>query len=266
METMDKALVIGQVRAVAAGLKARFATIAPLVERQDMMKAFKQIDGAANDALRTALAAAYPDIAWLESEFDGPEGEARARSGSFWACDAIDGAVQYLRAIPQWCVSLTLVRDGRAVFAILFDAMHDELFHAAVGEGAFLNDRALRVSTKTSHRDAFLATSQPPFVGGDPAAIARAARSLERLLPDVGVVRNLGPTSLQLAYVAAGRLDGFWEYGEDTFNCLGPALMIREAGGVVTDVDGADYRLRSASIVAGTPGVTASLRDRLAGV
>ncbi len=262
--SIDSAFVLDHVRAVGTALKTRFETLSPVIERDAMMAAFRAIDGEANATLRDALAARWPDIAWLADEFDGDEGDARARDGAFWACDAIDGAVQYLRGIPQWCVSLALVRGGRPVFAVLYDAMHDELFHAEAGVGAFLNGQPIRVNAKSTHRDAFLATSQPPFVGA--ADIGRAARSLERVLPQAGVVRNFGPTSLQIAWVACGRLDAFWEHGEDTFNCLGAALMVREAGGVVTDLDGVDWRLRSASIVAGPAGVNASLRKCLAGV
>jgi myo-inositol-1(or 4)-monophosphatase len=108
-----------------------------------------------------------------------------------------------------------------------------------------------------------LATSQPPFINDDPDVIGLAGTSLVRVLRKAGAVRNLGPTSLQLAYVACGRLDAFWEFGEDTFNCLGGALLVREAGGAATDVEGETYRLRSTSIVAGGSRVHALLRDDL---
>ena len=105
-----------------------------------------------------------------------------------------------------------------------------------------------------------LATSQPPFSNEDDFAVEGATSSLGIALREAGAVRNLGPTSLQIAHVASGRLDAFWEYGEDTFNCLGGALPVTEAGGLATDVSGLPYRAASNSAVAAPGPVNRSLR------
>jgi myo-inositol-1(or 4)-monophosphatase len=251
-------------RRVGATLKQQFARITPVIEGEAIIATFRKIDDETTETIRAGLTQAYPAIEWKEGELAGAQGWQQANEGSYWVCDAIDGAVQYLRAIPQWCISLTLVRDGEPVFAAIFDPMHEDLFHAVADAGAFLNGNPIRVNGQRSHVAAFLATSQPPFVNDDLGAITLAGRSLTVALADAGAVRNLGPTSLQIAYVACGRLDAFWEFGEDTFNCLGAVLMVREAGGHATEIDGQPYRLQSGSLLAGTPGVHASLLEKLA--
>jgi myo-inositol-1(or 4)-monophosphatase len=263
MISIDTRFVTEQVRAVGDHLKQGFEGLSPVAEATDMLAAFREKDGAAADALRSALAAAYPEIGWIEGELDDGDAIADATRGARWVFDAIDGAVQYLRAIPHWAVSLALLVDGEPRFCAVYDAMHGEMFEATSGGGARLNGGAIHVNGRASHALAIVATSHPPFVGKDPGAVARAAASLGRLLPDVLAIRNLGPTSLQIAYVACGRLDAFYEHGSDGFNCIGPSLLVREAGGVVTDSRGAPYGVRSDGIVLAPPGVHASLLRRL---
>jgi myo-inositol-1(or 4)-monophosphatase len=259
MTEINKDAIIEQLALVGADLKQQFATLDPVIEPNDMMAVFHRIDGAASNAIKAALQKLHPGITWLEGELDGVDTWARINDGRYWICDAIDGGVQFLRAIPQWCISLTLIDNGQAVFAVILDVMHNELFYAIAGEGAYLNHRRMHVNTKTSHVAGVLSASQPPFINKNKKVIRQLGDSLAAVLPDAGAVRNLGPTSLQLAYVACGRLDAFWEYGEDVFNCLGGALVIKEAGGKVTDVQGNAYTLRAESIIAAPPLVHASL-------
>jgi myo-inositol-1(or 4)-monophosphatase len=268
MTAIDTEEVLALMRETGAGLCETFWRGEPVVEVDDMMAAFQRIDGAAQAAMKRALARLYPGIAWMESELDSTEPEdaetaALAARGEYWICDAIDGAVQFLRAIPNWAMSLTLMREGVPVFAAIFDAVHDEMFHAAWGQGALLNGVAIRVNGRTSHYQGIVATSQPPFAGRDRHAVRRAGAALSAMLPDVVAVRNLGATSLQLAYVACGRVDGFWGFGDDSFNCLGGALLVREAGGLATRIDGQPYLLGAPSIAAASPGAHASMLLRL---
>lgn len=272
MTAIDTEQVLALVRQVAADLCEVFWRAEPVVEPAPMLAAFQRINGAANARLRRELARRYPTICWLEDETAGLEAEdaqtaALAERGEYWICDAIDGAVQFLRAIPNWAMSLTLMREGVPVFTAIYDAVHDEMFHAVRGHGAYRNGEAIRVNRRDSHHQGIVATSQPPFVGRQGQAMELVARqagaSLSAVLGDVMAVRNLSATSLQLAYVACGRLDAFWEFGEDGCNCIGGALLVREAGGVVTAVDGALYGLRSQSIIAAPPGPHASLMARL---
>ena len=251
------------VRAVGTQLKSRYATLKPIVSNEAMMAAFREIDGGVSDQLRQALASQYPDISWLNGELEGAGAWRSAGAGCFWVCDAIDGAVQFLRGIPHWCMSLTLVEGGSAKATVIYDAMHDEMFHAVSGAGAWCNGVALRVNDRQSHHGALLATSQPPFSNDDDFVVNGSTASLRVALREAGAVRNLGPTSLQLAYVASGRLDAFWEYGEDTFNCLGGALLVTEAQGVATEMSGRPYSPASNNIIAAPAPVHRALKAAL---
>ena len=175
MTTIDTYDVLERMRDVAADLCEVFWQQEPVIELDEMFAAFQRIDGGASAALRASLAEAYPHIGWLDGELeraaanddnddnddegdgsdgkdadkgdDGGEGKGggdgaagrRQSRGEYWICDAIDGAVSFVRAIPNWAMSLTLVRDGEAVFAAVYDALHDETFHAHAGGGAFRN-------------------------------------------------------------------------------------------------------------------------------
>ncbi|NYE61001.1 myo-inositol-1(or 4)-monophosphatase [Duganella sp. 1224] len=224
MTAIDTEGVLELVRELGADLCASFWRRAPALTMREVL--------AASDRLQRALAADYPDIAWA----DGQLSEEYARRGEYWIGDAVDGAAHFLRGIPNWCMSLTLMREGVPVFTVIHDAMHDELFHALRGHGAWYNGQPLRVSA--DRQQGLIAT------------------------------RSLGPTSLQLAYVAAGRLDGFWQYGADGCYSIGGTLLLHEAGGLATQADGQPYRLTSPSIAAAPPGVHAAvlrcLRGRLA--
>ncbi|MDE2429779.1 MAG: inositol monophosphatase [Burkholderiales bacterium] len=258
METVSR-----HVQSVAQSLLRQFETGTPVQAIEQMFQAFQTIDDAASEQLRQALAQDFPDIAWLEGEFElAPT--AALDHGDYWICDAIDGAVQFLRGLPYWCVALTLLRNGEPVLAIVHDPVHQEIFHAIRGQGAYLNGEAIHVNQQSSYRDAILATSQPPFIARQPWAIPAAGAALQAFLPEALAIRNLGPTALQLAYVACGRLDGFWQFGQDGFNCLGAGFIVREAGGLCTDVHGRAYQRLSSSLVAAPPATHASLLEKLA--
>lgn len=269
---IDIEMVLQQVRLTGQQLREQFQSLSPVTETGALFATFKRIDGAAADDLRQRLAQLYPAIAWLDGEPGGePGGESDDNvalpAGDCWLCDVIDGAVQYLRAIPQWCTTLTLLRDGQPLLVVIYDAMHEELFHAVAATafiagtagGAFRNGVPITVNTRSSFHEGILASSQPPFAYRYPQALRQAGQSLSAMLEHAIAVRNLGPTALQLAYVACGRLDGFWVYGPDSYNCTGPALLVREAGGLVTTVEGAPYKLTSHSLLAAPAGVHASM-------
>jgi myo-inositol-1(or 4)-monophosphatase len=258
MTAIDTEQVLALMREVGAGLCETFWHADPVVEPDEMIEAFRRVDGAASAGLRQALAQRYPAIGWIDNDIGEVTGD-----GEYWLCDAVDGAIQFVRAIPGWAMSLTLMREGVPVFTAVFDAMHDEMFHALSGHGAYNNGKAIRVNQRDSHYNAVVAGSQPPFVGKRRVPTRQAGAALSIMLRDVVAVRNLGATSLQLAYVACGRLDAFWEYGEGGFNCIGAALLILEAGGVVTQADGAPYSVGATSIAAAPPGAHASMLLRL---
>lgn len=265
---IDIEMVLQQVRLTGQQLKQQFQSLTPVTETGALFATFKRIDGAAAEDLRQRLAQLYPAIAWFDGEPGGELDDSAALPvGDCWLCDVIDGAVQYLRAIPQWCTTLTLLRDGQPLLVVVYDAMHEELFHAVAATafmagtagGAFRNGVPVTVNTRSSFHEGILASSQPPFAYRYPQALDQAGQSLSAMLEHAIAVRNLGPTALQMAYVACGRLDGFWVYGPDGYNCTGPALLVREAGGLVTTAEGAPYELTSHSLLAAPAGVHATM-------
>ena len=221
--------------------------------------AFDAVDRPVSDLLRDRLHAARPGAAWA-GELDAD----LAAGGEAWVVDAVDGAVLYLQGLPQWAVSIALVRDGRPVLAALHSATFDETFTAALGGGAFLDGVPITPSGKTDPTLALVTTSHPPLVRTQPGAVAAAARATARLLPAVGALRNLGPTSWQVADVACGRVDAFWEYGHDAGNLLAGALIASEAGAVVTDAEGRPWQATSDSFLAAPPALHTRLVELLA--
>lgn len=224
----------------------------------DFKAAFDAIDRPLSAAVRERLAVARPGVPWAdEIDTELPDGEV-------WVVDAVDGAVQYLQGLPQWSVSIALIRDGRPVLAALYSPFLGELYTAARNHGAFRDGLRVTPSVKTSLGLALVGTSQPPQPARQPSAVTATGRAMTRLLPAVGAVRNLGPTSWQVADVASGRMDVFWEYGTDTANLIGASLLVTEAGGTVTDAEGKPWDARSGSFVAGPAALHSQVIDLLA--
>ncbi|MFD8598891.1 inositol monophosphatase family protein [Kitasatospora sp. NPDC059646] len=225
---------------------------------QQAHAAFEAIDRPAAALLRERLTALRPAAGWLDGEWE----QDVPRSGEWWLCDATDGAVQYLSALPQWAVTATLLRDGAPVLAVVHAPLAGTTHTATAGGGARLNGRPCAPRPRTL-AGAVAATSQPPLVGRDPRALHAAGASLAAVLPRVLAVRNLGPTALQIAQVASGHLALFWQFGADPANLLPGALLAAEAGAAVTDAEGRPWTPSAPSFVAAAPGVHAELLDVL---
>jgi len=224
----------------------------------ELRAVFNAIDDPLQAFARERLAALRPGAAWVD-ELHGRMPDA----GEAWVVDAIDGAVQYLQGLPQWCVSITLVRARVPVIAVLYSAVQGETYAAIAGGGATRDGAPVEPSTKTDLAVALVATSQPPFVAKEPEDVERASRSLGEVLVVAGAVRNFGPTSWQITDVASGRIDAFWQYGVDDGNLLGASLVAQEAGAIVTDVRGAPWRSGARSILVAAPGLHRRLREVL---
>ena len=224
----------------------------------ELRAVFNGIDGPLQAFTRERLGALRPEAAWVD-ELHGRIPDA----GEAWVVDAIDGAVQYLQGLPQWCVSITLVRARVPVIAVLHSTVQGETYAAIAGGGATRNGAPVEPSKKAELAIALAATSQPPFVAKEPGDVDRASRSLRDVLLVAGAVRNLGPTSWQIADVAGGRIDAFWQYGVDDGNLLGASLVAQEAGAIVTDVRGAPWRVGAHSILVAAPGLHRRLCELL---
>jgi len=203
---------------------------------------------AEQEVIRT-LRRTYPDHAFLgeESGRDGPED-----AEYVWVIDPLDGTTNFLRGIPHFGVSIACLHKGRVEHGVIVDPVRREEFVASRGRGAQFNGRRMRVSKRSSLDGALLGTGVP-FKGHEDERLPTYAQGLAHLAGQCAGIRRAGAASLDLAYVAAGRLDAFWEYGLSVWDMAAGVLLIREAGGLVADLDGSDAYLESGNIVCGNP-------------
>ncbi|WP_343717586.1 inositol monophosphatase family protein [Inquilinus sp.] len=199
----------------------------------------------AEETLRDELTRARPRFGWLMEEGGVIEGEDKDRR---WVVDPLDGTTNFLHGIPHFAISIALEQDGVPVAGVIFNPVTDELYWAEKGAGAFLNDRRLRVSSRKNLADSLIGTGMPFMGRGDSLAYQR---ELQMIMPHVAGIRRMGAASLDLAYVAAGRFDGFWETGLNPWDIAAGIVLVQEAGGFVTDVDGKSPALNADTAVAG---------------
>ena len=215
-----------------------------------------EADREAEAAIRSYLLGRHPDHAFLGEE-GGAEGGGRYR----WIVDPLDGTVNFAHRFPFYAVSVALERDGELLLGVVLDAVHDELFTAVRGGGARLNGAPIRVSQTAELKRSLLATGFPYDVDRVPEAVEYFRRVLAHGVP----VRRPGAAALDLAYVAAGRIDGFWEMKLNPWDVAAGVLLIEEAGGRVTDLKGRPYALGGRYIVASNGRLHEPLRRTLIG-
>lgn len=211
----------------------------------------------AADAITTTLVAAFPDHSIL-----GAEGQPR-REGSSpwrWIVDALDGATNFLHGYPYYSISIALTHGSELTHAVVLDPVRDELFTAIKGRGALLNGVALRVSGCTALGAALVGTVFPAV---ESPRLSTYLSTFNALLADCAGIRRAGACALDLAYVAAGRLDAFWEIGLKPREVAAGALLVREAGGRVGDFAGGADHLRGTEMIAAAPGVFNALREAI---
>jgi len=210
-----------------------------------------EVDHEAERAIVDTLRTAYPDHAILAEE-----GGATGHSDYVWIVDPLDGTTNFLHGFPQYAVSIGLMHRGVLTQAVVYDPTRNDLFTASRGRGAFLNDHRIRVSRRARLSEALIGTGFPfrQFVHID--AYLAILRELMQKAPGV---RRAGAASLDLAYVACGRLDAFWEFGLSPWDMAAGALLVIEAGGLVSDVEGNDKYMDNGHIVAGSTKVFAQL-------
>lgn len=208
-----------------------------------------EVDIAAEKEIVYQLQKAYPEHAILGEE----TGLTGSEDAAFrWVIDPLDGTTNFARGIPHYAVSIACLHKGKLEHAVIVDPVRREEFTASRGRGAALNGRRIRVSKRTSLNGALLGTGIP-FKGHCDDRLEAYAKSLEILAGQCAGIRRAGAASLDLAYVAAGRLDGFWEIGLEQWDIAAGALLVREAGGLVADMDASDNYLASGNIVCGNP-------------
>ena len=169
-----------------------------------------------------------------------------------WVIDPLDGTQNYLHGFPYYCVSIGVKYNGRLEHAVIIDPVQQEQFSASRGSGAQLNNQRIRVSQTRRLADALLSTGMP---FRDPNDIKSWLRSYAAVLPRAQSVHRVGASALDMAYVAAGRYDGLWHLGLKPWDMCAGALLIQEAGGLVTDIEGKQDFLASGTVICGTPKV-----------
>ena len=219
-----------------------------------------QVDKAAESAIIDIIRQAYPDHAVLGEESGATEGRNPGGSASKaeyrWIIDPLDGTTNFIHGFPQYCISIALQHRGAIEHGVIYDPAKNELFTASRGSGAFLDDRRIRVTKCANLKDALVGTG---FPFKEMSRLDLYFRQLRQVMQTCSGVRRAGAAALDLAYVAAGRMDAFWELGLSPWDMAAGALLIQEAGGMVGDLKGDAGWLESGDIAAATPKVFTQL-------
>ena len=218
-----------------------------------------EVDHAAEAAIVETLHGAYPDHAILAEEGTGrgrnPDAE------NVWIIDPLDGTTNFLHGFPQYCVSIALAHKGIVTQAVIYDPVRNDLFTATRGRGAFLNDRRIRVSRRTHLRDCLIGTG---FPFRDGSYLDTYLQMMKTMIQQSAGLRRPGAAALDLAYVAAGFYDGFFEIGLNAWDVAAGSLLVLEAGGLIGDLAGEGDYLYGGQVIAATPKVFAQIVHALA--
>jgi len=208
------------------------------IVEKDRLDYASEVDGLAEAEIVRELKRAMPDCAILgeETGFSGAAAGASGRGRQTFVIDPLDGTSNYLHGIPHWCVSIALVENGEPQHGVIFDPLRNELFTASKGAGAVLNDKRIRVTERKDLAGTMLITGFPPR---ERERLGPHLDCLQELMREAEDVRRTGSAALDLAYVAAGRADAYFEAGVKPWDIAAGVLLVREAGGRVTDFRGA---------------------------
>ncbi|MCC6787512.1 MAG: inositol monophosphatase [Hyphomonadaceae bacterium] len=215
-------------------------------------------DKRAEEMLYSDLSKARPGYGFIGEEGGTREGADKTHT---WIVDPLDGTTNFLHGIPHFAISIALEREGVLIAGVVYNPIRDELFWAEKGQGAYLNDKRLRVAGRNDMRDALFACGTPFHGKGDHK---KALAEIERVIAKTAGIRRFGAASLDLAYVAAGRFDGYWERDLGIWDISAGAVLVREAGGTVNEVDGGDF-MQTGSVVAANHALIAPLTQTVRG-
>jgi myo-inositol-1(or 4)-monophosphatase len=207
-----------------------------------------EIDQLVERDIIAVIQKAYPSHHILGEESGKIAGN---QSDYVWIIDPIDGTRNFIHGFPQFAVSIAVSYKNKIEHGVIYDPVRDELFVASRGKGASLNSRRIRVSQRKALEDCLLGTGCPSR--HSPELIEAYTNSIKAVLPLCGDVRRAGAATLDLAYVACGRLDGFWEANLNSWDIAAGAILIKEAGGIVCDFEGGEDYLKSGNIITGNP-------------
>lgn len=248
-------VMINAVQKTAKNLIRDFGEIENLqISRKGPSDYVTNADLMAEKMLRAELSKARPSYGFLMEEGGSVEG---SDTSNRWIIDPIDGTTNFMHGLPQWCISVALERDGDVHAGVIYDPIKDELFWGERGAGAFVNNnRRLRVSNRNRLDDCIVSTDVPGIGRGHHATLLA---DLQKVMGQVAGVRRLGSAALDLAYVAAGRLDAYYERDIKPWDIAAGILLVREAGGFVTDLQGGKKILESNNVIAANQSIHGAL-------
>ncbi|GMV62281.1 MAG: inositol monophosphatase [Parvibaculum sp.] len=250
--------MVAAARKAARGLQRDFGEVENLqVSLKGPANFVTAADKKAEKVLFEELSKARPGYSFLMEEGGVVEGSDKSHR---WIIDPLDGTTNFLHGIPMFAISIALERDGQLVAGLVYNPISDEMFIAEKGQGAFLNDRRIRVAVRRDLAQAVVATGIPHIGRPDHA---RFGAELGIVMNEVAGVRRMGSAALDLAYVAAGRFDAYWEAALAPWDMAAGIVLVREAGGFVADLKGGDTMLDSGGIVAGNDMLYRKLGDLL---
>ncbi|MGB0798889.1 MAG: inositol monophosphatase family protein [Planktomarina sp.] len=206
-------------------------------------------DKQAEETIREDLMEARPSYGFLGEEGSSIEGEDPTRR---WIVDPLDGTTNFLHGLPHWAVSIALEHKGQIVAGVIYDPVKDEMFYAEKGQGAFMNESRMRVSARHRMNECLFATGLPFAGRGD---LPDTLQDLARILPATSGVRRFGAASLDLAYVAAGRYDGFWERRLKVWDIAAGIIIVKEAGGLLEPMNPEGDELTDGALIAANEAV-----------
>ncbi len=243
-------LMIKAARRAAKGLVKDFREVENLqVSSKGPGDFVSKADREAERVIKEDLMGARPTYGWLGEETGETEGQDPTRR---WIVDPLDGTTNFLHGMPHWAISIALEHKGEIVSAVVYDAAKDELYWAEKGSGAWMNDRRLRVSGRRQMHEAVFATGVP---FGAKKTMPAMVGDLARLMPVCAGMRRWGAASLDLAYVAAGRYDGYWERELNAWDIAAGLLLVKEAGGLVSAIREGEDILAKGSVICGNDGL-----------
>ncbi len=253
-------VMVGAVRKAGRSLARDFGEVEQLqVSVKGPANFVSAADHRAEEILYRELNKARPDYAFLMEERGAVDGADKSHR---WIVDPLDGTTNFLHGIPLFCISVGLEREGQLVAGVIYNPISDELFAAEKGGGAFLNDRKrLRVAARRTLGDCVVATGIPHRGRpGHPAFL----REMGTVMQEVAGIRRTGSAALDLAFTAAGRFDAYWERNIKPWDMAAGIVLVREAGGLVTDIDGSDRMMESGNCLAANKDVQRALQPLLA--
>src|SRR5580698_10274814 len=210
-------------------------------------------DKRAEEMLYSDLSKARPGYGFIGEEGGAREGDDKSHT---WIVDPLDGTTNFLHGIPQFAISIALSREGTVIAGVIYNPANEELYTAERGKGAYLNDQRLRVAGRRKLNECVIACGLPHIGRGDHEL---SRQEMTEIQNRVAGLRRFGAASLDMAFVAAGRLDGYWERNLQSWDMAAGAIIVREAGGIVSCVDGDDDPLKSGNVLCGNEFVHAEL-------